>query len=386
MIIIVKISQCTGCYVCVVACPKKCVEMVTDEEGFWYPRVKEGDCTDCGLCKKACSLINQNTLNQNMEIRAYAAINNDKDIRLVSSSGGIFSILAAYVLGQGGVVFGASFDEEFNVIHKYIEDIEDLQDLRGSKYVQSKIGESYKVAEAFLKSGRLVLFSGTPCQIEGLLAYLKQPYANLITQDLICHGVPSPQVWRDYLEWRSALVNGARPQKIAFRAKDEGWRRFSVFFLFENNTEYRATLDKDPMMQVFLKNLCLRPSCYDCHFKTKGRRSDITLADFWGIKNVEPEMDDDKGTSLVIIQSKKGEELFKQIEEKIIAVEVDVDKAVFYNSAMIQSAKRNPKREKFLREAKSDFLNVAQKYVKPNGTRSLLGKAKRKIKRFLRKK
>ncbi|MBR2023821.1 MAG: Coenzyme F420 hydrogenase/dehydrogenase, beta subunit C-terminal domain [Clostridia bacterium] len=383
MIKIVEKSKCSGCYACAMVCPKSCITMTTDEEGFWYPEVDIKSCINCGGCVRVCPIQRPNFSKRDKHLTAYAVKHKEDYIRLNSSSGGVFSALASYVLEKGGVVFGAGFDKNFNIIHKCVESVENLAILRGSKYVQSKIGEAYKEAENFLKYGRLVYFSGTPCQIEGLLAYLKRPYENLITQDLICHGVPSPQVWRDYIKYRSAVANGAKPRKIAFRAKNEGWKRYSVSFLFENDTEYRATLDKDPMMQVFLKNLCLRPSCYNCHFKTKYRRSDITLADFWGIKNILPEMDDDKGTSLVIIHSKKGEEVFKQIEQKVIAFEVDVDKAIFYNSAMIQSAKRDSKREKFLSEEKSSFSKVAEKYTKLNYCKRIKGKLKRLIKRIL---
>ncbi len=383
MIRIVEKSKCSGCYACATVCPKGCIIMTADEEGFWYPKVDDTSCVNCGACIKACPIETSCVFPNEKNITAYAVMHKNDTIRLNSSSGGVFSALATYVLEQGGVVFGAGFDEEFNVIHTYVENVEALAILRGSKYVQSKIGEMYKEAETFLKNGRLVYFSGTPCQIEGLLTYLKCPYENLITQDLICHGVPSPKVWSDYVDYRSAVSNGAKPQKIAFRAKNEGWKLSSVSFQFENNTEYRMTLDKDPMMQIFLKNLCLRPSCYDCHFKTKERRSDITLADFWGIKNVLPEMDDDKGTSLVIIQSKKGEEIFKQIEGEIIATEVEVYKAVFYNSAMIQSAKRNAKRERFLSEDKSDFSKVAKKYTKVSFWQRIKSKIKRLLKRIL---
>ena len=389
MIKVQQKEKCSGCHACAEICPKKCIQMVSDDEGFWYPKVDATQCTNCGLCEKSCPIITPNTQVSDECIAAYAAIYQEESIRLKSSSGGVFSALATYVLEQGGVVFGAGFDEDFNIVHKFVERVEDLDTLRGSKYVQSRIGNSYRQAEDFLRAGRLVLFSGTPCQVEGLLSYLRKPYDNLITQDLICHGVPSPMVWQKYMEYRQRIANGAKPQSIAFRAKKAGWKRFSLSILFDNNTEYSATLDKDPMMQVFLKNLCLRPSCYDCAFKNKVRISDITLADFWGIQNVLPDMDDDKGTSLVIIQSEKGKEIFQKIEGSISVVTVDPNVAISYNSAMIKSVPLPKKRDAFLKEIESkDFLRVQKKYCKiPLFTKikRFIGKCIRKAKKIFKK-
>lgn len=365
MINVSEKSKCSGCYACAEICPKKCIDMISDAEGFWYPKVNETQCIHCGACEKVCPITTSHSLAGNGCAATYAAMHKKDSVRLKSSSGGIFSALATHVLEQGGVVFGAGFDENFNVVHKYVENMDELEALRGSKYVQSRIGNAYRQAEDFLKAGRLVLFSGTPCQIGGLLSYVKKPYENLITQDLICHGVPSPMVWQKYIEYRKAEANGAKPRKIAFRAKDEGWKRFSVSFLFENDTQYRETMDKDPMIRVFLKNLCLRPSCYDCHFKAKARKSDITLADFWGVKNVLPEMDDDKGTSLVMIHSQKGGELFERISDSLQFVEADIDEAICYNSSMIKSVKKPKKRELFLKEiTKENFLLCQKRYCR----------------------
>lgn len=381
MINISEKSKCSGCHACAEICPKKCIDMISDPEGFWYPQVDETQCINCGACEKVCPIIPPHLPKIDGDRTAYAVMHKEDSIRFKSSSGGAFSALAMYVLEQGGVVFGAGFDENFNVIHQYIENIEELDILQGSKYVQSRIGNAYRQAEFFLKTGRLVLFSGTPCQIEGLLSYLKKPYENLITQDLICHGVPSPMVWQKYIAYRQAAVNGAKARKIAFRAKNEGWKRYSVSFLFENDTEYRTTLDQDPMMQVFLKNLCLRPSCYDCSFKTKERKSDITLADFWGIKNILPDMDDDKGTSLVIIQSKKGKEVFDKINSNFIFTETDIDEAIAYNSSMIKSVNIPRERNSFFQIINKSPNKAFKKY----GREGFVGKGKKKIRNAIAK-
>lgn len=203
MITIQDKTKCSGCHACAQVCPKQCIAMEVDTEGFWYPVVDTALCVECGLCETSCPiqhpLANNKTEN---DITAYAAVNKNDEIRLQSSSGGIFTLIASEVIHQGGVVFGAAFDKTFAVGHQYTETIDGLAVFRGSKYVQSRIGDTYKQAEAFLKDGRTVLFTGTPCQIGGLLVYLKQDYDNLITQDIICHGVPSPMVWQSYIKYR----------------------------------------------------------------------------------------------------------------------------------------------------------------------------------------
>ena len=390
MIRIEKKSKCSGCYACAASCPKKCIKLKVDAEGFWYPDVDESLCINCGACEKVCPILAPSKKQSDWNITTYATMHNEDSIRLASSSGGVFSALAGYVLDQGGVVFGASFDSDLNVEHKYIECIEDLEFLRGSKYVQSKIGDAYCRAEAFLKAGRLVLFSGTPCQIEGLLSYLKRPYENLITQDLICHGVPSPAVWQKYIDYLSTSFDGTKPVCVSFRSKTNGWKNYYISIIFGNGKEYSASKDTDPMMQAFLKNLCLRPSCYECAFKTKSRRSDITLADFWGVSSISPDLDDDKGTSLVIIQSEKGAKVFDKIRDIIYAKETDPDLSTFYNSSIIKSPKEPKKRAVFMRAVSAEnFAEIQKKYSKPTMSekvKSFLIRALGKVKRMVFKK
>ena len=367
-------KDCMGCHACVSICPKSCVLMETDQEGFLYPVVNYNLCIKCKKCINVCPIINKEEVENNPV--AYSCINNDETIRLDSSSGGIFTLVAEKVIAQGGAVFGASFNNQFEVEHVFVETKEDLGKLRGSKYVQSKIGNSYKKAKEFLDSGREVLFTGTPCQITGLKSYLEKFYTNLSTMDIVCHGVPSPEVWRKYVEFRE-IEAGSPAQRIAFRRKNEGWKRFSVSFLFKNNTEYRQNLRNDLYMRAFLKDVCLRPSCYECEFKTLNRQSDITLADFWGIQNILPEMDDDKGTSLIFVNSEMGQRLFNEIKDKMLYQEVDIHEAVKYNSAAIKSVGYNPKREDFFGELdKIDFDKLVKKYC----TDKLEVRVKRKIK------
>ena len=322
--------------------------MEIDKEGFRYPKVDYDLCINCNQCIEACPIISKKIVDN--EPLAYACMNKNEEIRLDSSSGGIFTLVAEHVIDKGGAVFGACFNDSFELEHDYVKTKEDLSKLRGSKYLQSKIGNSYNEAKDFLDLGLIVLFTGTPCQIAGLKSFLGgKIYDNLVTIDIICHGVPSPEVWRNYVKFREKEAN-SQTQRIAFRQKNEGWKLFSVSFSFKNNTEYRKILNEDLYMKAFLKDVCLRPSCYDCEFKSLNRQSDITLADFWGIENVLPEMDDDKGTSLIFINSKTGQDVFNNISSNMIFKEVDINEAVKYNSAAIQSVKSNPNREGFMAE------------------------------------
>lgn len=374
-------SKCTGCHACANICPQKCISMAADNEGFLYPVINTELCINCGLCEKVCPIVNGKTAANEREVRAYAAINKNEEIRLNSSSGGIFTLIAENVLDKDGVVFGAAFDKDFDVIHTYAKTKDKLEQFRGSKYVQSVIGKTYKQAKEFLEQGRTVLFTGTPCQIGGLYSYLGKDYANLITQDLICHGVPSPMVWRKYLEYREK-ISRVSARRISFRRKDCGWKKFSVSCEFTNDTEYLSELTEDPYMQAFLHNLCLRPSCYDCAFKTKHRQADITLADFWGIQYIAPEMDDDKGISLLIVNSEKGEQILEEFKNNLILQKVDLSEAIKYNSAMITSVSLPKNRTKFMSDIwHQSFDKTAKKYCKVK----FIVKVKNKLKSILKK-
>lgn len=348
--------------------------MEKDVEGFLYPEVDFNTCIDCDLCEQVCPVLHLKQINNNPI--AYACYNADEKIRLESSSGGVFTLIAEQVINNNGVVFGAAFEDDFSVIHSYVTEKDKLWAFRGSKYVQSEIGLTYCQAKEFLQQGRQVLFSGTPCQIGGLKSFLGQDYDNLFCIDIVCHGVPSPKVWQKYVSYRENYA-GAPARRIAFRRKDEGWKRFSVSFLFKNDTEYRQTLHQDLYMRAFLKDVCLRPSCYACRFKSLHRQSDITLADFWGIQRVLPEMDDDKGTSLIFTNSDKGRLMLEQIREWMVCNEVDINEAVSYNSAAVKSVQYNPKRERFFAELdERSFDELVNNYC----TDSLRVRFKRRVK------
>lgn len=359
MKMIVDKNQCSGCHACYSICPQNCIAMIFDEEGFKYPQINIESCVDCGMCQKVCPSWNE--YKPFMKGKAYACINKDDIVRENSSSGGIFSLIAEYVIEKCGIVFGAGYDEELNVCHQKIVDKKELHKLRGSKYVQSDIGNTYKQVKELLEENKLVLFTGTPCQISGLKNFLQKEYDNLILQDIICHGVPSVLVWNKYLDYQkekngSNIRNNTGPD---FRNKVVGWKNFSMYISFENGSDYYKEFTEDLYLKSFINNICLRPSCYDCHSKSVERESDITLADFWGVWDVLPEMYDDKGTSLVLVNSKKGKEIFENISELMKYKEVDFDKATSYNSAAFKSVAKNKSRDKFMRLINKEDFEVA---------------------------
>ena len=307
-------------------------------------------------------------------ISSWCVINKNDNERLESSSGGVFTLLAKEILKNNGIVFGAVFDKDYNIVHSYIDNVDDLKKMQGSKYVQSNIGKSFIQAKNFLDDGKTVLFTGTSCQIEGLKLFLKKDYSNLYTQDIICHGVPSPKVWRKYLEYQKNKYGDIK--NISFRNKDHGWSLYQMKISFKSKIYCKCYKD-DSFMNVFLDDLCLRDSCYNCIFKKKYRNSDITLADFWGIDKVKNKYNDDKGVSAVIINTKKGENIFEKIKKYCNYEKVELNDIIKYNSAYVQSSKLNKNRELFFKDINNmKFNRLAKKYIKKP---SLLKKIVRKV-------
>ena len=376
---IVEKNKCCGCHACFNICPKKAIKMKKDENGFKYPIIDKKKCVDCKLCEKVCPVL-KSTIVSN-DIFAYACYNKNEFERLNSSSGGIFILIAKAIINKNGVVYGASLDENFDVKHIKVDTEANLAKLMGSKYVQSDIGTTFSEIKKILQDGKIVLFTGTPCQIEGLKSFLIKDYINLYTQDIICHGVPSPLVWEKYKEYRKN-EDKSLPKSISFRNKDNGWLSFNMKFVY-NNKEYKASQNTDLYMQAFLKNISLRDSCYNCHFKKINRVSDITLADYWGIQNIDKNMFDNKGTSLVIINSNKGKELFELIKNDINFISTDLNEALKYNTAMTESVKSSKNREEFFRNINNyDFKKLIKKYIPKD---NMFKKVIRKLKRIIKK-
>ena len=364
LIDIIYKKKCTGCMACKNACPKNAIIIEEDSNtGFLYPKINNERSFNCNICTKVCPVKNKLSENQN-KIEVYACKNKNDEIRMKSSSGGIFTLIANYILKQNGIVFGAGFNEKFEVVHTWTDNEEGLEKFRGSKYLQSQIRDSFKEAKSFLNEGRKVLFTGTPCQIEGLLSYLRKDYKNLYTQDIICHGVPSPKVWRKFLEYKKKIYI-EMPLKINFRKKEiAGWNSYHTSFKYSHYEENTHHAD-DSYMKFFLRNFDLRDTCYDCKFKKLKRKSDITVADFWGINNVRPEMNDEKGTSVVLINSLKGKEIFEIIKNDIIWTKENIEDIIKNNPCFVKSTYYNEKRENFFEDLERDnFESLIEKYLK----------------------
>lgn len=376
MIDITVKEDCCGCGSCVQRCPKSCIAMVEDEEGFLYPKADESVCIDCGLCEQVCPIIHQSE--ERTPKAVYAAKNLNENIRRQSSSGGVFTILAEEVIQEGGVVFGARFDANWDIVHTYTETVAGLAAFRGSKYVQSRIGNSFQEAEQFLKNGRKILFSGTPCQIAGLHKFLRKEYPNLLTVDFICHGVPSPAVWREYLkeetarQWNSK--NGSKTEnvhidEISFRNKRLGWRKFSFTLALSGKNKHGAERHilhasnkyHNPFLKGFLRDLYLRPACHHCCAKGFNSGSDITIADFWTMNKHLPKDDDAKGYSLLFWNRNNSCDLNKScIELK----ELNIKSIRLFNSTIYRSPKAHPNRKIFFTQYKKrSVIKLIKQYA-----------------------
>jgi coenzyme F420-reducing hydrogenase beta subunit len=363
--------SCTGCAACVAACPQSAISMQQNDEGFLYPNINMGLCSNCDLCRDICP-VNQGNLfstKRNEEsskkpLAVFAAWHLNEEIRLNSSSGGVFTALADEVLARKGVVFGAAFDENFVVNHISIENSDDLHKLRGSKYIQSVIRPStYQSIRTLLIQNRPVLFSGTPCQVAGLHSFLGKPYDNLFCCDIACHGVPSPKVFEAYKKNMEEQY-AAKITRISFRRKDCGWKRYSVLLSFDNNTEYLRTANGDPFILGFLKNIYLRPSCYNCKFASTDRSGDLTIADFWGVANTYPEYDnDDKGTSLILVNTAKGKQLLNNCKNNLFWGTADLNTAILGNPVLVRPSFQPPERDAFFHDlAILPFAEIVHKY------------------------
>lgn len=359
--------SCTGCGACVCVCPVGCIQMVENKEGFFYPVIDHTQCIGCKKCYKVCP--NEPEDDENV-VAVLAGYSHNRDIRLTSSSGGVFTHLAEEVLKRNGVVFGVAMQKSQAVICA-VENIEEIPKLRGSKYVQSRVGNAYRQVEKYLKEGRLVLFSGTPCQIAGLYRVLKKEYMRLITVDFVCHGISSPQVLEKYLKERG---NGKRISEIVFRDKTEGWNKFSMKIKWEDHTVSRASMEEDLYLQSFLKNLNLRSSCFSCKFRKIHRRSDITLGDLWGADEVVNGWTEDLGYSLILIQSKKGKELLESIKEKIVAVPVELSQVMLHNASLTTSPWDEYSRDLFFKNLKKYDLQRCISKAETNGIKKKAGR------------
>ena len=369
-------NKCTGCTACMNICPKGAISMVEGEDGFKYPVIDQDKCINCGLCKKTCPVINTKE-NKSLN-KCYVAFNKDEETRLKSSSGGIFSLIANYILEQKGLVIGAAFNENNELKHIAIEKKKELPKLMGSKYLQSDLNNIFKYIKENIKEKK-ILFVGTPCQIGGLKAFIKKDYDNLICIDLVCHGVPSPKLFKKYIEElekeNGKLIN------YNFRDNSTGWDTYSNTATFKNKTITEDRKENN-YMKLFLSDIALRQSCFNCNFKLGNKYSDITLGDFWGIKNHYPEMYNKTGVSAIIINTEKGNEIFKEIINNLEYKECKLEEIVSGNPSIKISGKEPKNRNKFFKEI--DKLSVQELSNKYKKKFSILNKIKRKIKSLIK--
>ncbi len=343
MIKITKKEMCCGCSACAAVCPKSCIEMKKDSEGFLYPEVDVSQCIDCGLCDKTCRVLHP-VAEETLEQKAFLVQHGDVRVRKESTSGGAFTAISEYVIDRGGIVFGAAFDENFVVKHTCAETAEELKKFRNSKYVQSEIAGCYEKAKGYLDNGRFVCFSGTPCQIEGLLAYLRKPYENLLTVDVVCRAVPSPLVWEKY---RKLKAQNREIIDAKFRDKEPYGYEYSQITMTFPEKKIKGGVESDFYLRAFFSNLSDRPSCYECKFKKRCRPSDITIWDCFDVYKFDKSMDDNTGVTRALVHSAKGRAVMSEIGKTNLIKEISCEDAVRGVKEMVRPTKRGEKREAF---------------------------------------
>ena len=388
MISITNKVDCCGCNACGDICGKHAISFVTDNEGFWYPEVNKELCVDCGLCDKVCPIQNKaNHVERYSEPNVFAAYTKDEAIRLDSTSGGIHSMFALKMYEKDAYVGGAVYNPDHTCSQIVDNNLERLPEIRSSKYLQSNAEGVYKEIRSLLKEGKNVFFCGCPCQIHALYNFLGKEYENLVTCDFICRGVNSPKVFLKYMEMLERQY-GAKATEIKFKNKKWGWHNFSLRVNFENGEEYCKDRYHDLFFIGYLQaGNFTRPSCYGCHFKGFPQKADITLADFWGIEKIDKTMDQDKGTSLVMVNSDKGQALFDSIKEKIEWRQFTMDDAREGNPAMEESlSSAKPNREAFFNDLdKLPFEKVAAKHFPMPTLKKTIKKKLSPIKSVIRK-
>ena len=348
---VVSYKDCFSCRSCFLSCPKNAIEMIENEEGFFYPKVTEDKCIDCGLCVKKCPSLNKDE-RENFEQFGLAVIAKDKNVLLKSSSGAASSIIANKIVTDGGVVFGAAYDENLFVQHISCKNFAELEKIKGSKYVESFTGDTFNEAKEYLENGQNVLYTGSPCQIAGLKKYLGKDYDNLFTLDLICHGVPSRKLFLKYLEWLGQKNKG-KIIYYGFRDKDVGG--WSCGGKIKTKTKTK-TLEAycDPYYSAFLKSKSYRESCYACPYANTERIGDITIGDFWGVKKYYSEINEKNGVSCILVNTKKGQQLLDSVIETIDTIPCKIEEIQKENWNLNQPSIRPEIRDSFYKDIDDD--------------------------------
>lgn len=370
-------KECNGCGACALVCPKNCIKMVEDGEGFLYPEIDKDKCVKCNKCRKVCSNFNEK---KEKNEKAFVAINNEKQQLKESSSGGMFYILAEYVIRNKGVVFGVKYNENLEAIHAYAENMEECRKFCGSKYVRSNLKDSYVEVKKFLKDNRKVLFTGTACQISGLKKYLNQEYDNLILCDILCHANPSPKVFKLYIKNLEKIKN-KKVKCVWFRSKENGWKNQTPIIEFEDGNKE----EEDSYFKAFVYEMINRPSCYDCQFASKMRISDFTIGDFWGVEKVFQDIETEGGVSLLNVNSEKGLKIFDEIKDKMQYRVIDYDLACSFNH--YKNVQVHSNRDKFFKGICNGKINENNIIIYMNKYRktSIIKKIVRKIRIVLSK-
>ncbi len=372
---------CTACGACMQSCMRQAIRMYKGDNGFIYPVIEKTKCTDCGLCRKNCPAAQPETTTDSRPLSVFLAWNRNTPTRLRSSSGGLFSVIAEWTIRQGGVVYGAAYDEQMNVIHTSAENLIELEKLQGSKYVQSNIGDTLKACRKQLEQDRYVYFTGTPCQIAGLKSFLHKKYEKLITSDLVCHGVPSNELFQQQIH---ALENKHHYSimDFRFRAKNRFGQGYDLQVVTKQGKRYNYNADLMPYFYGFWKNITLRESCYNCRYATTSRESDITLADFWLAKKVFPGVKTSKGLSLILLNTETGINIWNSIKEYVEYKETTLEQDAIGQGHLKAPVHRPEASHGFLQEYSNGmpFDKICRKFLTPSLKDTLKCRAKNIIK------
>lgn len=379
MIVITDKAKCCGCTACKETCPTDAIKMKSDQEGFVYPVTDTNKCIKCNKCNRICPIINDSK-ETDYPRKAYIAQNKKDDIRFDSTSGGVFSALANYVISRKGYVYGAEFDREWNVVHGVGINKEDLSRFRGSKYIQSDLNDTFQSIKKLLEDDNWVLFTGTPCQVAGLHYFLQKKYDKLILMDVVCYSISSPKVWKLYLEHlvKKNKLDISRVSRIKFRDKSKYGYEYTLMTFYDKDKKvlYSSGPESNQMLRSFVSNTSTRPSCYECKFKKINRLSDFTVWDCYNVYKYKKELDDNGGTSHVIIHSDKASKILEEIKEDLLLQLVDLNQAVASEPALLECSVPNDKRDIFF-EYIEEGINPFNVFFKDN--------LKVKIERLLRR-
>ena len=347
---------CTGCTACASACPKEAIVMECNAEGFLYPVINKNVCVKCGLCVRVCDS-RKERLHKQGPLDVYGAKARNNADRKESQSGGAFWVFAKQIIDDGGVVYGVRLDKEFVARHDRASTMEELASFRGSKYVQSDMKDIFRRVRDDLRAAYIVLFAGTPCQVAGLRSYLNKEYANLITIDLVCHGVPSPLVWKDYCEYQKPRHRGQSIEQVEFRDTRLAWGKHREKMIFDG-----VSFDYDIYASLFHSRLIIREECFNCEFANLNRVSDITCGDFWGIENINPSFNDELGVSCILVNSEKGRDLFSKTEHLLQFFRCNSADVAKGNPNLLRPSSYPKNREKFWSDYKHGVVYVIHRY------------------------